>query len=242
MNAIFATADVTIPALIVIAKAKAMTELDIEQARFNMIESQIRPWEVLDQRILDTLSAIPREDFVPVRYRQLAFADMRIPLGHGQVMMNPNVEGRLLQAVAIQADTRVLEIGTGSGYLTACLAYLGGAVDSVELFPDFTERARQTLARQRLANIRLYTGDAARDWGTERYDVIVLTGSLPYLPDSWRQRLAIEGRLFTVIGAEPAMEARLITRHGEQEWVQESLFDTELPPLLNFAAPATFEF
>lgn len=219
-----------------------MTAINIEQARFNMIEQQIRPWEVLDQRVLEILTQTPREEFVPARYRNLAFADVRIPLGHDQFMMNPNLEGRLLQALALTPTDRVLEIGTGSGYLTACLARLAGSVVSVEIQPEFTEQARANLRKQGIQNVRLETGDAARDWGDAPFDAIVLTGSLPILPDSWRQRLALNGRLFAVIGEEPIMEAVLVTRINEQQWHQESLFDTELTPLLNFTKPAVFQF
>ncbi|MDX1605952.1 MAG: protein-L-isoaspartate O-methyltransferase [Candidatus Competibacterales bacterium] len=219
-----------------------MTAIDFEQARFNMIEQQIRPWDVLDQRVLDTLAGVPREDFVPERYRRLAFADVRIPLGHGQVMMNPNVEGRLLQALTIRPTDSILEVGTGSGFLTACLARLGHEVDSVEIRPEFTERARTLLQRHGITSAHLYTDDAARDWGGRLYDVIALTGALPELPDSWRRRLTVGGRLFAVVGEPPIMEARLVLRVGQQEWEQESLFETELPYLLNCERPAHFEF
>lgn len=213
-----------------------MSEINFEQARFNMIEQQIRPWEVLDQRVLDVIGQTPREDFVPPRYRNLAFADMRIPLGHGQVMMNPNIEGRLLQALRIQPSDSVLEVGTGSGYLTACLARLGSHVTSVDIFADFTESAQQKLTRHGIKNIRLHTGDAARGWNG-RYDAIALTGSLPELPESWRQCLNLDGRLFVILGNPPVMDATLITRTGEQEWFEESLFDTEFPPLINASRP-----
>lgn len=220
-----------------------MNAIDFEQqARFNMIEQQIRPWEVLDQRVLDTLAAVPREDFVPERYRRLAFADVRIPLGHGQVMMNPNVEGRMLQALMIQPGDQILEVGTGSGFICACLARLGHRVDSVEYFAEFTERARGLLQRHGITNARLHTGDAARDWGTQHYDVIALTGALPELPDSWRRRLAVGGRLFAILGEQPIMEAVRITRVGDQEWERDSLFETELPYLVNGVKPVEFEF
>jgi protein-L-isoaspartate(D-aspartate) O-methyltransferase len=219
-----------------------MSEINFEQARFNMIEQQIRPWDVLDQQVLDILSQVPREDFVPSPYRKLAFADTPIPLGHGQFMMNPNLEGRLLQSLGIRPSDRILEIGTGSGYLAACLAHLGASVLSVDIFPEFTQTARQNLDRHRIKNVRLQTGDGARDWNGKFYEAIALTGSLPTLPDSWRRRLAIGGRLFAVVGTPPVMEALLVTRVGEQEWNEESLFETELPPLLNSHEPTVFEF
>lgn len=219
-----------------------MSEIDFEQARYNMIEQQIRPWDVLDQQVLDVLARTPREDFVPERYRNLAFADVRIPLDHGQTMMNPNVEGRILQALALSPEQSILEVGTGSAYLTACLARLGNSVLSVDIFPEFTRSAQQMLQQQGITNVRLQTGNAARDWGDKLFDAIAITGSMPFLPDSWRQRLAIGGRLFAIVGEEPIMEALLVTRIGEQQWEQESLFDTELAPLLEFDKPAIFEF
>lgn len=222
------------------------TEMNFEQARFNMIEQQIRPWDVLDQRVLDVIGQIPREDFVPERYRKLAFADVRIPLGHDQVMMNPNVEGRLLQALAIKPTDKILEVGTGSGYLSACLAHLGASVVSVDIIAEFAEQAGTRLTQHGINNVRLFNGDASQDWDDEPFDVIALTGSLPTLPDSWRQRLALDGRLFAIIGTLPIMEAILITRTRSQEWLQESLFETELPALVHTdqtpAIGATFEF
>jgi len=219
-----------------------ISQINIEQARFNMIEQQIRPWEVLDQRVLDVMTRTPREDFAPSRYRNLAFADVAIPLGHGQVMMRPNVEGRLLQALNPQSADTILEVGTGSGYLTACLAGLGGRVVSVDIFPEFTAAAEDKLNAHGVDNVTLYSGDAAQGWGDYRYDVIALTGSLPVLPERWRQQLVIGGRLFVIIGQDPIMEALLITRLGEQEWTEESLFETQLPPLLNVEKPGRFEF
>jgi protein-L-isoaspartate(D-aspartate) O-methyltransferase len=219
-----------------------MSDIDIEQARFNMIEQQIRPWEVLDQRVLDVLAGTPREAFVPPRYRNLAFADVAIPLGHGQVMMHPNVEGRLLQALNPQPHETILEVGTGSGYLCACLAKLGGRVTSVDIFPEFTGAALQRLHSHGLAQVLLETGDAARGWGRQRYDVIALTASLPRLALPWREQLNLGGRLFVVVGEPPIMEALLITRVGDHEWLRQSLFDTELPPLITESASRTFEF
>ena len=222
-----------------------MTETNLEQARYNMIEQQIRPWEVLNQRVLDVLTEVPREDFVPERYRRLAFADVRIPLGHEQVMMNPNLEGRLLQALALHPNDHVLEIGTGSGYLTACLARLGRQVSSVDIFPEFTERARQLLQQHGMTNVRLETGDAAQGGsgaGEQRFDAIAITAALPMVSNSWRELLNVGGRLFVIVGAPPVMEALLITRPSEQDWLTESLFETELPYLLNSVPTPEFEF
>ena len=219
-----------------------MTAFDFELARHNMIEQQIRTWEVLDQRVLDTLTQTPREDFVPERYRNLAFGDIAIPLGHGEVMMKPAVEGRLLQALALQPTDPVLEVGTGSGYLTACLARLAASVTSIDILPDFTEAARRKLKAHGFSNVALHTGDASRGWGEHRYPAIAVTGSVAAVDDVWRRSLSLGGRLFIVVGQSPVMEALLITRVGEREWTQESLFDLELPPLRGAAPVKTFSF
>jgi protein-L-isoaspartate(D-aspartate) O-methyltransferase len=219
-----------------------MTAFNFEQARFNMIEQQIRPWEVLDQRVLDTLTRTPREDFTPERYRNLAFSDVAIPIGHGEVMLKPNIEGRLLQALTLQPTDQALEVGTGSGYLTACLARLTRHVASVDIIPDFVEAANAKLKANGIANVALHVGDASRGWGERRYHAIVVTGSVARVDDVWRLSLALGGRLFIVTGQSPIMEALLITRVGEREWTQESLFETELPPLRGAAPARTFEF
>ena len=220
-----------------------MKQTDIEQARFNMIEQQIRPWDVLDQQVLDTMKAIPREHFVPQRYRSLAFADTNIPLGHGQVMMTPKLEGRLLQALAIEPGDKVLEIGTGSGYLTACLAALGQHVTSFDIMPEFTATAGKKLLNEKIGNVALHSADVADGIGSdERYDVIAVTGSLPVLQQQYHQNLAIAGRLFVITGELPIMEACLITRVDEHNWSRESLLETCMPPLLNAARAQEFIF
>jgi protein-L-isoaspartate(D-aspartate) O-methyltransferase len=218
-----------------------MSQMDIEQARFNMIEQQVRPWDVLDQRVLDVMSNTPREDFVPEKYRALAFADINVPLGHDQVMMAPKVEGRLLQALAIKPEDSVLEVGTGSGYLTACLAKLGKHVTSIELFPEFSETAGSALAEHDIRNVTLQQGDAANgiDAGT-RYDVIAVTASVPVNREQFHASLAIGGRLFLILGSPPVMEAVLVTRVAEADWTRESLFETALPPLVNADEPQRF--
>lgn len=215
--------------------------MDFDQARLNMIEQQIRPWEVLNQDILDLIAAVHREDFVPKQYRQLAFADTNIPLSHNEVTMTPKVEARLLQAVAITADDKVLEIGTGCAYLTALLAKSARLVTSVDIYPDFTLEARDKLGRLFLDNVVLETGDAINGWPQSApYDVIVVTGSVPVLEPHFQQQLTNGGRLFVITGGSPVMEASLITRLGDDEWATESLFETDLPPLIG--APRCEEF
>ena len=220
-----------------------MNQTDIEQARFNMIEQQIRPRHVLDQRVLDVMNSIPREQFVPENCRSLAFADTSIPLGHDQVMMPPKLEGRLLQALAIKPDDSVLEIGTGSGYLTACLASLGKQVTSIDIMPDFTSAAREKLEALNIRNVTLETADAAAGIeGEVRYDAIAVTGSLPLLQQQFHPSLAIGGRLFIITGSLPIMEANLITRVDEHNWATECLLETCIPPLLNASKPQDFIF
>jgi len=219
-----------------------MSEMNTEQARFNMIEQQIRPWDVIDQRVLDLLSEVPREDFVPQEYRSLAFVDMNIPIGHDQVMMAPKLEARLLQALDIKPYETVLEIGTGSGYLTALLAKLSKQVYSVEIIPEFIKSAQVKLADHAIQNVTLEEGDAAQGWPLDApYDVVAVTGSVPLLLDSFKEILNIGGRLFIVVGDAPSMDVRLITRMGEFDWSEESLFETDLPPLINAVEPDRFE-
>jgi len=218
-----------------------MSDMNLENARFNMIEQQIRPWEVLDQRVLDLLNELPRENFVPQRYRKLAYADTTIPLGDEQVMMPPRVEARILQGLNIQADETVLEVGTGSGYVTALLASLAEHVYSVDINAEMTRTAGEKLADHGIINVTLETGDAARGWDAHApYDVIAITGSLPLLPNNFKQALNIGGRLLAIVGDAPAMDVVLITRVGESEWTQETLFETDLPALINAPEPERF--
>ena len=220
-----------------------MNQSEIEQARFNMIEQQIRPWDVLDQRVLDVMNTVPREQFVPENCRSLAFADTNIPLGHDQVMMAPKLEGRLLQALAIKPDDKVLEIGTGSGHLTACLASLAQHVTSIDIRPDFTAAAGEKLAALNIRNVTLETADAAAGIQSDtRYDAIAVTGSLPSLQQQFQQNLEIGGRLFIITGSLPIMEASLITRIDEHNWASESLLETCIPPLLNASRSQEFVF
>ncbi len=211
-----------------------MTDLNIEQARFNMIEQQIRTWEVLDQRILEILTQTSREEFVPPAHRALAFAELAIPLGHGQRMLQPKMEGRILQSLSIRTTDRILEIGTGSGYLTACLAKLGKHVDSVDIYSDFIAAATQRLAVHQLGNVTLTAGDAAAGWSQgSPYDVIAISGSLPAATPAFEQQLAPGGRLFMVTGSAPAMQAWLVTCVGANDFSRECLFETVLQPLIN---------
>jgi protein-L-isoaspartate(D-aspartate) O-methyltransferase len=220
-----------------------MTEFNIEQARSNMIEQQVRPWEVLDQAVLDVMAAIPRERFVPQQYRKLAFADLEIPLGHDQVMMSPKVEGRMLQALDIQPSDRILEIGTGSGYTAACMARLGGKVESVDIFEDFTQRARENLLGIELNEVNLQTGDAVKGWRNEmRYDVIAVTGSLPEYDRCFEHSLEIGGRLFMIVGELPVMEAMLILRVGQQDFYRDRIFETAIPALMHATRAPEFIF
>ncbi len=222
----------------------AMTshQSDSDAARDNMIRRQIRPWNVLEPRVLELLAELPREGFVPERYRQIAYADLQLPLGHGEVMMEPRVEARMLQALDPQPGERALEIGTGSGYVAACLSRLCGQVTSVELHADLLEQARDRLGRLETAErIQLQGGDAAEGWSDGRaYDVIALTGSLPELHDGFHHALAIGGRLFAIVGTDPMMEALRITRTGQDAWQTTSLFDAAVPPLRGAASKARF--
>ena len=217
--------------------------MNIEQARFNMIEQQIRPWDVLDAHILETLQRVPREEFVPDDQRALAFVDTHIPLGHGQVMTQPKQEARLIQALAPTSKQRVLEVGTGSGYLTALLAHLCAEVDSVDLYPDFIKTARKKLTAHGFNNAHLFEGDAARGWdGDGPYDAVILTGSVPILPHAFVHNLKPNGCLVAVVGQDPIMEALKIETHDNGATTQESLFDISLPPLLNCETPSAFVF
>ena len=220
-----------------------MNAMNIEQARFNMIEQQIRPWDVLDDQILSTLASTPREEFVPEQYRALAFSDISVPLAHEQAMMPPKLEGKLLQSLTIQPNDSILEIGTGSGYLTACLAKLGGRVHSVDLYEDFIEQARTRLEQQGIKNVTFEQGDAAAGWKSDKgFDVVAVTGSLPVLHHGFHTLLNSGGRLFVITGKPPVMQALLITQVGNQEWNQESLFETSIPALVNASEPDKFNF
>lgn len=217
--------------------------MNYEQARMNMIEQQIRPWEVLDQDVLSLLGELHREDFVPDPYKQLALADVNIPLPHGEVTMTPKMEARVLQSLSIHQADKILEIGTGCGYFTGLLARCGQIVHSVDIHEVFSRQAGEKLAEHGIDNVQLYTGDGLRGWPSQApYDVIAVTGSVPDWMPEYQQQLRIGGRLFVIVGESPIMDACLITRIGDDEWRREYLFETYLPPLLGATRASTFEF
>lgn len=215
----------------------------LNEAHFNMIEQQIRTWDVLDQKVLDLLGDVDRGDFVPEGYRDLAYADIAVPLDHGQVMMHPKIEARMLQALDLHPTDVTLEVGTGSAYVTSLLAHATRHVYSVDIFPEFSRQADERLAIYDIENVTLETGDGANGWGQHGpYDVIAITGSLPMLPESFARSLNRGGRLFAIVGDAPVMEAVLIRRMGQEEWSREILFETELPALINAPQPTRFVF
>jgi protein-L-isoaspartate(D-aspartate) O-methyltransferase len=217
--------------------------MNFDQARFNMVEQQVRPWEVLDENVLGLLEKSHREDFVPVRYRKMAFADLAIPLDHDQSMMKPVIEGRLLQALGLQEDETVLEIGTGSGFITACLAQMAKHVVTVDIFEQFSTEAAAKLKDQKITNVEFETGDVMSGWQPEQaHDVVVVTGSVPNIPEHFLGWVNPGGRLFVVCGESPAMEAKLLTRLNATDWREESLFETDLARLINAEKAPQFEF
>jgi protein-L-isoaspartate(D-aspartate) O-methyltransferase len=214
--------------------------MNFDVARTQMLGQQLRAWEVLDDRVLRAFAETPRENFVPPEYRDLAFADTEIPLPHGQAMLAPKVEGRILQALQVEPIDEVLVVGTGSGYLTACLARLAKRVTSVDIFPDFATAAAPKLAACGIRNVELLTADALSLSYPGRFDAIAVTGSVPTLDDHFVSMLRPQGRLFIVVGREPAMEARLITLQPNGTTTTESLFETVLAPLVNAERPEPF--
>lgn len=229
--------------------------MDLEQARFNMIEQQIRPWEVLDAQVLQLLSVVKREDFVPLAHKALAFADLEIPLreggAHGQVMLAPRVEARLLQDLEVQAHEKVLEIGAGSGYMAALLAHRAQQVITLEIDPTLAQMARSNLQKAGLYNAEVRTGDGAVNLAQAvssgdplhgPFDVIVLSGSVAEVPASLLSLLKVGGRLSAIVGFEPVMRATLVTRVAEEAWRTTQGWDTVAPRLLNFPEPSKFSF
>jgi len=220
--------------------------MDFEKARLNMVEQQVRPWDVLNPRVLAVIGEIPREIFAPEQYKNLAYVDTLIPLGeyenHPCEMAKPVIDGRILQEMEIQEDDLILEIGTGSGYLTACLAKLGRHVDSVDISEEMTALAEKNLSQLDLNNINLSTGDAAKGWDQKRsYDVIVISVAMTSIPDSYKKLLKPNGRLFIVTGEAPAMTAHRVTRTGDNQWLTEELFETSIEPMIQ-PIKAKFEF
>ena len=221
--------------------------MDIEQARFNMVEQQIRTWEVLDQSVLDLLFTVKREDFVPAAYRSLAFVDMEITIGDGQTMMEPKLEARIIQELALKPQDHVLEIGTGSGYLSALLASRTAKVASIEYFQSLASSAAARLAAAGIGNVEIAVGDAARSPAafvpaSHKFDVIVLTGSVPVMPAAYLEYLAAGGRMFAIVGDAPAMKAMLFSKTSENNSTAVELFETVVAPLINAEQPSRFSF
>lgn len=211
--------------------------MDLQLARSNMIEQQVRPWDVLDQRVLDVLSEVPRESFLDAQHKGLAYSDFQLPIGHGQHMLKPTLDGRLLQALLLKLTDTVLEVGTGSGYLTACLARLSSYVDSIEIIPELAESAKARLNEMGISNVVVQQQDASEIWDArDGYDAIVFSGALPAIPEYYKNKMNIGGRLFALIGetSNPTMEAVVLTRVRENEWSRESLFEASVDPLANF--------
>ena len=216
--------------------------MDTDFARQQMVDQQVRAWDVLHPDVLQVLKNVPREQFVPTGYEALAFADTEIPIGHGQFMMTPTLEGRLLQALKPTSSDKVLEIGTGSGFLAACLARLSDSVTSVDIHDDFLEAAKVNLEDSGIGNVTLLSMDAMQELPDEKFDVVAITGSIEDFDPRFVDALNPGGRLFVVVGAGPAMDARLVTRTADNDWQSESPFETVLAPLVNGSKPPQFLF
>lgn len=221
--------------------------MNIEQARFNMIEQQIRPWDVLDLDVLELLVVVKREAFVPLAYRTLAFADSEIPLPNGENMLAPRVEARVLQELAVKKHENVLEIGAGSGYMAALLAYQARHVTTVEIDPQLKAMAQKNLADYGVTNVDVVEGDGAKGWNGANqpnapYDVIVVSGSLPVVPEGLLSQIKVGGRMFVVVGNAPAMTAQIITRVSNVSYSTVGVFETLIKPLRNAVTPSHFKF
>ncbi len=217
--------------------------MDFEKARFNMVEQQIRPWEVLDQRVLDLLLQVKREDFVLPEQKTLAFVDMELPLGNGSKMLHPKLEARIAQDVLVQPSDRILQVGTGGAYLTALLARLGQHVYAIDCDDTITERARTALTHAGIRNVTLKTGNGLEGLSEQApFDVIVLCGSVSSVPDALKTQLAVGGRLFAITGLSPLMEATRWTRETETQWTSVALFETDVEPLQGNTTPTRFTF
>jgi len=211
-------------------------------AREQMIEQQVRAWDVLDERVLEIMRQVPREHFVPPQQRFLAFADTELPLPHAQHMLRPSVVGRLLQALELRGAERVLEVGAGSGFVTACLRAGAAQVRSLEIFPELADLARSNLASLGIRDVDVLNADAMQLDTRSRFDAIALTASLPVYDERFQRQLEIGGRLFVVVGEPPVMDARLIRRTGADAWASESVFETVIDPLVNAPRPLEFTF
>ncbi|HEY2465563.1 MAG TPA: protein-L-isoaspartate O-methyltransferase [Steroidobacteraceae bacterium] len=216
--------------------------MDTLAARQQMVDQQIRTWEVLDPRVLDVFAMVPREAFVPAQYRDLAFADTAIPIGLGQSMLAPKIQGRILQALSVAANDSVLEVGSGNGYLAACLSLLGSATRSIDIHPQFTAAAQANLRAVPRANVQFETRDAFASAPLGEYDAIAVTGSLPVYDARFERALRLGGRLFAIVGEAPVMDAILVRRVDTAEWIRESLFETVVEPLINATAAQRFVF
>ena len=216
--------------------------MNTEYARLQMVNQQVRGWNVYDEHVLDMLRDLPREHFVPAEYEALAFAEVEIPLGHGESMMTPTIEGRLLQALGLQGNERVLEIGTGSGFMTACLAKLANHVTSIDIHGDFVARAAEKLKQLAIDNADIREMDAMRELPDGTFDAIAVTGSVQRFEPRFVEALSNHGRLFIVVGDAPSMEAKLVERTEEHDWHSISLFETNLRPLVHGALPPEFVF
>jgi len=217
--------------------------MNIEQARFNMIEQQIRPWNVLDQDVLDLLHVVKREQFVPQAYENLAFADVEIPLPGGEAMLNPKVEARMVQEIAVKKHENVLEVGTGSGYVAALLAHMAGQVTSVEILPESVTQARKNLTRAGITNVTVEEGNGAEGWAKNApYDAIVVSGALPLLPEALIKQLKVGGRLVAIVGEAPAMTCQLVKRTSETAHDAVTVFETNAKPLTGAPTPSRFTF
>ncbi|MGI9232375.1 MAG: protein-L-isoaspartate O-methyltransferase family protein [Woeseiaceae bacterium] len=216
--------------------------MNIDYARRQMVCQQVRGWNVYDEDVLTVLQTVPREKFVPAEYALLAFADMEIAIGHGQHMMSPTIEGRVLQALGLTGRERVLEVGTGTGFLTACLAHLGASVTSIDIYDDFIEAATERLADCKISNVELLQMNAMETLPEGEFDAIAVTGSMHSFDARFVEALAPLGKLFVVVGDDPAMEAKLIERAEQNDWQTTSLFETSLAPLIDAAPPPQFSF
>jgi protein-L-isoaspartate(D-aspartate) O-methyltransferase len=217
--------------------------MNLNLARFNMVQQQVRSWDVLDPRVLQLMTTVPREQFVPTAFQQLAFSDTSIPIGYGQVTLPPKMIGRVLQALTLDKRASVLEIGTGTGYMTSLLCQLAKKVTTIEIIPELAKEAFKNFKTLNLSNIVSEIGDGIQGWSANAsYDAIVLTGSVPVLPASLSEQLTNNGRLFAVVGKAPAMSAVLLTRVNNERWTKQNLFETDIAPLLNAPQLNNFQF